>query len=78
LLRIDPKFLHSSEERRAVHSQAGGSTIRATDAPPACGERSINLIALPSFILIKNAGFVALGICSFSNDWLEFTVVGAR
>jgi hypothetical protein len=78
LLRIDAKFLHSRKESRAVHSQACGSTIGTTDAPLTCGERSYDLIALPSFIFVSNAGLVALRICSFSSDLLDLMLLGMR
>ena len=74
LLRIDAEFLHSRKESGAVHSQTCGSTIGTADAPPACSECSYDLIALPSFILVSNAGLVPLRICSFFHDPLEFTV----
>jgi hypothetical protein len=78
LLRIDPKFLHSCKQRRAVHSQASGSTIGTSDTPLACGERPYDLIALLSFIIVSNARFVVLQICSFSNEWLDFAVGDLR
>ena len=77
LLRIDAKFLHSSKERRAVHSEAGCSAIGTTDASLACRERSNNVIALPSIILVNNTGFVDWGICFFFNERLESTMPGA-
>src|SRR5580693_3448031 len=77
LFRIDAKFLHSRKEGRAIHSQACGSTIGTADAPLACSERPYNLIALPSFILVSNAGYVGLRICSFS-DVLDVMLLGMR
>src|ERR1700751_2262710 len=76
LLRMDAEFLHSRKESRAVHSQACGSTIGTADAPLTCGERPYDLITLPSFIFVSNAGYVGLQLCSFSSDLLDGMLLG--
>src|SRR5882724_2587830 len=78
LLRIYAEFLHSRKESRSVHSQACGSTIGTADAPIASSQRPYDLITLPSFILVSNAGLVALRICSFSSDLLDAILRGMR
>jgi hypothetical protein len=75
---VDAEFLHSRKESRAVHSQACGSTIGATHTPPACGESRYDLISLPSFIFVSNAGFVALRIRRLPSSLLNFTLIDMR
>ena len=57
--RRDAVSLDSSKECRAVHTAAGGSTVSTTNAPSACAERRYDLVALPSFVLVSNAGLVS-------------------
>jgi hypothetical protein len=66
LLRINPVFLHSRNERCTVHSKAGGGTIGATDPPLACSQRPYDLVALLYFVFVSNAGFVVFWICFVS------------
>ena len=78
LLGIDGIFLDSREKSCTVYSQVCGSTIGTTHAPPACGERSYDLVALLSFIFVSNAGYVGLRICFFSNRLLHLMQVAMR
>src|SRR5882724_8337359 len=64
-------------ERRAVYPQASSSTIGTTYPPLTSSQRSYDLIALSSFILVSNSGFVALVIRFLFNHWLDFTISGA-
>src|SRR5580704_6957622 len=54
-----------------------GSTIGTADAPLACSERPYDLVTLPSFIFVSNAGYVGLRICPFS-DVLDVMRLGLR
>src|SRR5882724_2087190 len=64
-------------ERRAVYPQASSSTIGTTYPPFTSSQRSYDLIALSSFILVSNSGFAALVIRFLFNHRLDFTIPGA-